>query len=121
MQRKLCLAVAPCFSHIIPFWDKPILGLYMYSYLLLMMKMKTIHTKEYKSFLEWLARKRQLAGLSQQQLADSLGKPQSYVSKYETGERRLDFLEVLDICIIIEADPSQFIEAYMRKGNSIGH
>lgn len=78
--------------------------------------MKTIHTKEYKSLLEWLSNKRQLAGLSQQQLADSLSKPQSYVSKYENGERRLDFIEVLDICVIIGADPIQFVNAYMKKG-----
>jgi len=78
--------------------------------------MKTIHTREYKSLIEWLSNKRQLAGLSQQQLADNLSKPQSYVSKYENGERRLDFIEVLDICIIIGADPTQFINAYMQHG-----
>lgn len=35
---------------------------------------------------------------TQQEVADILGKPQSYVSKYESGERKLDYLEVRDIC-----------------------
>ena len=38
------------------------------------------------------------AGLTQQQLADKLGKPQSFVAKYEGGERRLDVIELSNIC-----------------------
>ena len=38
------------------------------------------------------------AGLTQTELAHRLRKPQSYISKYENGERRLDYLEVRDIC-----------------------
>lgn len=38
------------------------------------------------------------AGLSQTELAVKLNKPQSYVSKYESGERKLDYLEVRAIC-----------------------
>jgi transcriptional regulator with XRE-family HTH domain len=79
--------------------------------------MKTIHTKEYKSLIDWLTSKRQLAGMSQQQLADLLEKPQSYVSKYENGDRRLDFLEVLDICFVIKADPTSLINSYMERKN----
>lgn len=41
---------------------------------------------------------RREAGLSQIELAKRLGKPQSYVSKYELGERRLDLLELSQIC-----------------------
>lgn len=37
------------------------------------------------------------AGLTQEEVARRLGKPQSYVSKYETGERKLDILEVRDV------------------------
>jgi transcriptional regulator with XRE-family HTH domain len=42
---------------------------------------------------------RKEAKLSQQELASRLGKPQSYVSKYESGERRIDILELREICI----------------------
>lgn len=41
---------------------------------------------------------RQQAGLTQADLAKRLGKPQPYVSRYETGERRLDVLEFRRVC-----------------------
>jgi len=41
---------------------------------------------------------RESGNLTQVQLAQRLGKPQSYVSKVESGERRMDFLEVRDYC-----------------------
>jgi transcriptional regulator with XRE-family HTH domain len=41
---------------------------------------------------------RKESGLSQQELATRLDKPQSFVSKYESGERRLDILEIFQIC-----------------------
>ncbi len=38
------------------------------------------------------------AGLTQDQLAEKLGRPQSFISKYESGERRLDVLELREVC-----------------------
>lgn len=38
------------------------------------------------------------AGLTQAQMAEQIGQPQSFVSKYESGERRLDVLELLQVC-----------------------
>ncbi len=49
-------------------------------------------------FRKLLREIRQDAGLTQDQLAEKLGKPQTYVSKSELGERRLDFLETVDFC-----------------------
>jgi len=50
-------------------------------------------------FLSLLRQVRQDAGLTQAKLAGLLGKPQSFVSKYESGERRLDVLELREICV----------------------
>ena len=52
---------------------------------------KSIHTDKYTKFCEILIKYRNERGLTQIQLAEKLGKPQSFVSKYEIGERRLDF------------------------------
>lgn len=50
------------------------------------------------------------AKLTQTELADMLGKPQSYVSKYESGERKLDYLEVCAICHACNISIAQFDE-----------
>ena len=48
---------------------------------------------------------RNIAGLTQKVLANKLGKPQSFVSKYETGERKLDFIEVIAVFEALDRDP----------------
>jgi transcriptional regulator with XRE-family HTH domain len=59
------------------------------------------------------ARKR--AGLTQRELADLLHKPQSFVAKYEGGERRIDVVEFLAISRAIGADPLRLLKALMRQ------
>ena len=56
-----------------------------------------------------LIQERQSKGVTQTQLAQRLNKPQSYVSKYENGERRLDVIEFLEIADCIGMDPAEFI------------
>lgn len=55
-------------------------------------------TSRQKKLQELLRQIRTERGLTQIEVAKRLGVPQSYVSKYESGERRLDILEVQDIC-----------------------
>ncbi|WP_244839656.1 helix-turn-helix domain-containing protein [Mesorhizobium sp. 131-2-5] len=43
--------------------------------------------------------------MTQAQVAEKLGRPQSFVAKYEGGERRLDIIEFLDVTAVLEADP----------------
>lgn len=66
--------------------------------------MKSIYSKEYDVLLSLLTKARIESGLTQQQVAGKLKKPQSFVSKYEAGERRLDIIEFLKICSILKAD-----------------
>lgn len=72
--------------------------------------MKTIHSDKYRYLLTLLREAREAAGITQSQLSVQLGKPQSYVSKYENGERRLDVIEMLEVCKQINADPHAVID-----------
>lgn len=56
--------------------------------------MQSIYSSEYKVFLARLRQQRLVKQLTQVQVARALGKPQSFVSKIERGERRLDPLEL---------------------------
>lgn len=71
--------------------------------------MKSVFTSEYANFIKTLSAVRKANGLSQQQVADALGKPQSFVSKYESGERRLDVVEFIGICRALAVDPVQIL------------
>ena len=64
-------------------------------------------------FREVLRQTRKCAELTQVQLAEKLAKPQSYVSKYENGERRLDYLEVRDVCACCGVTVAAFDRALM--------
>lgn len=55
---------------------------------------KTIKTKEYAKFIEKLRKARLEVGLKQIEVAKKVKRPQSYISRVESGEYRLDILEV---------------------------
>ena len=69
------------------------------------MTVKSTFTRDYEAFLEVLIAARKRQGLTQQAVADLLDKPQSFVSKYESGERRLDVVEFCQIAKAIKEDP----------------
>lgn len=58
------------------------------------------------------------AGLKQADLADKLGQPQSFVSKYESGERRLDLLEIRQICEAAGVSLSDFVHRFESSINT---
>jgi transcriptional regulator with XRE-family HTH domain len=70
----------------------------------------SIHTAEYKRFLERLRKARSDAKLTQAQVAEALGQPQSFVSKCESGERRVDVVELLWFARAFGHSPSYFIK-----------
>lgn len=59
---------------------------------------KSVISPDYSLFLEQLKEARKKAGVTQEQLAELLGETQSFVSKCERGERRLDIVEVRAFC-----------------------
>lgn len=70
---------------------------------------KSLHTSEYEAFRKLLLTAREEAGLTQLEVAARLSKPQSFVAKYEGGERRLDVIEFMEICEALKVDPNDLI------------
>lgn len=58
---------------------------------------------------------RQQAGLRQSELAARLGRPQSFVSKYESGERRLDLIELRQVCQAVGIPLEEFVHRFERS------
>lgn len=56
-----------------------------------------LHTKRYRAFLARLRQAREDVGLTQQEVADALGRPQTWVSKCEIGEWRADLVELEEL------------------------
>jgi transcriptional regulator with XRE-family HTH domain len=71
---------------------------------------KSIYSAEQEKLQELLRQIRQDAGLTQEGLAAKLGRPQSFVSKYESGERRLDVLELRSVCKALKMPLGNFVQ-----------
>jgi transcriptional regulator with XRE-family HTH domain len=72
---------------------------------------KSVHSPEQAAFCDLMIRARKSAGLTQHDVAKRLRKPQSFVAKYEGGERRIDVVEFLSITRTIGADPVKILRA----------
>jgi transcriptional regulator with XRE-family HTH domain len=72
--------------------------------------MKSGSDDTYERFQSLLVEERKKSGLSQQEVADRLGRPQTYVSKCERGTRRMDIVEFLEMGDVIGFDPAEFIK-----------
>lgn len=70
---------------------------------------KVLYERSYATFTNLLKEERGEAGLTQAELAKKLRRPQSYVSKYERAERRIDVVEFLEIARAIGFDPGEFL------------
>lgn len=72
--------------------------------------MKSLFTPEYNTFRQCMIAARKRADLTQANLAKAIDKTQSFVAKYENGERRLDVIEFLVITRIIGIDPCEILK-----------
>lgn len=73
-------------------WDYPVKGC------LLRRVTREQRRHDYETMLRLLREVRRAANVTQAELALTLDRPQSFVSKYETGERRLDVIELRNVC-----------------------
>jgi transcriptional regulator with XRE-family HTH domain len=72
---------------------------------------KSQHTREYKRLITALRQAREQAGLTQGEVADRLGTYASFVSKCESGERRLDVVELATLCRLYRIDLLEFLRS----------
>lgn len=71
---------------------------------------KDLFSDDHKALQTLLRKFRKKAGLRQKDVAERLGKPQSFVSKYESGERRLDILELRAVCRALDVSLPYFVQ-----------
>ena len=73
---------------------------------------KSIHSAEHRRLCELLRSYREAAGLRQVDVAERLDEPQSFVSKYESGERRLDLVELGHVCRALEIQLTDLVRSF---------
>ncbi|EMI44892.1 helix-turn-helix domain-containing protein [Rhodopirellula sp. SWK7] len=76
---------------------------------------KNLYTDRQKVLLALLRECRERANLRQADVAERLEKPQSFVSKYESGERRLEVLELLDVCEAMDITLVNFVRRLEKR------
>jgi len=76
---------------------------------------KTIHSKRHKQLVELIIKERKAAGITQVQLAKKLKRSQTWVARLESGERRIDVIELINICDAIESDVQAMIRWLLEQ------
>jgi transcriptional regulator with XRE-family HTH domain len=71
---------------------------------------KTLYSQRQLTLQRLLRELRSKAGLRQQDVAERIDEPQSFVSKYESGERRLDILELRELCACLGISLTRFVK-----------
>lgn len=74
-----------------------------------------LHDPRYALLRALLVSERERSGLTQVDVAARLGRPQSYVSKYERGERRLDIVELIDVAHALGVDSLALFRLLLRR------
>ena len=74
---------------------------------------KSVYSEPYRIFVQLLREEREATELSQEKLALKLGKPQSYVSKIELGERQINLVELNEWCEALSIPLIGFIEKWL--------
>lgn len=78
---------------------------------------KSLHTPAYRAFCQIMVLAREHQRLTQAELALRLDRPQSFVSKYESGERRLDIVEFISVCDALGVEATALFRSVLRETN----
>lgn len=78
---------------------------------------KSLRSERQKALCRLLVEARKEADLTQAEVADLLGRPQSFVAKAESGERRLDVIEFLELSAVVKVDPTKIIKSLLSVSN----
>ncbi len=76
---------------------------------------KSLRSPRQKQLQRLLADQRKAKGLTQTDVAKKLRRPQSFVAKYESGERRLDVVEFIDVAQVLDCDPCELLGRLVRR------
>lgn len=77
--------------------------------------MASVYSEEYQLVINALKDARKARGITQTQLAEALGKPQSFIAKVENGERRLDVVEFVHLARLVGADVGEVLGSLKNK------
>lgn len=75
---------------------------------------KSLRTPQQRQLQELLITVRKAKHLTQATVAERLGRPQSFVAKYEGGERRLDIVEFIEVARALETDPRELLGCLLQ-------
>jgi len=75
---------------------------------------KTLRSRENDTLIETVVAAREKAGLTQRQLAAALKRPQSFIGRFEAGERRLDVVEFVALAKALKVDPIDLFTRFVR-------
>jgi len=78
---------------------------------------RSVFSPAYQRLRDWLIAGRHAQRLTQIELVEKLRRPQSFVSKYERGERRLDFVEVFEIAEALRVDMCDLVKEMRRPAS----
>ena len=75
----------------------------------------SMFTSAHKELVTAVRDMRTQAGLTQRALADAVGREQNYIARIETGQRRVDLIELVQICRACKVEPQEQVLALVRK------
>lgn len=75
---------------------------------------KTLGSPRHKALIDLLIQKREAVGMTQTELAEALGEYQSFVARLESGQRRVDVIEFLELAQVLRFDPVEALRTVSK-------